>query len=214
MVRISKTSKLDGIQSWSLEAIATCPGSIADNGGLVDACKGCYATTGFYRMSAVKAPREFNREDWKRPEWVSEMVQALDNARFFRWFDSGDVYAIGLAEKILEVMKSTPWVKHWMPTRMYKFDKFKAILDQMNCLPNVSIRYSSDSVHGEFITGFHGSTIIPTVDHPIKGAHVCMAYENDGKCNGCRACWNRDIETIAYVAHGRKMAKVISIRPV
>ena len=78
MIRLSKTSKLDGIRSWSLEALDTCPGSI-ENGELVDACKGCYATTGNYRFSNVKAPRLENKEDWKRLEWVDDMVKALDS---------------------------------------------------------------------------------------------------------------------------------------
>jgi len=47
-IRISVTSKLDGIRSWSLQALETCPGSIESPGVLVDACKGCYATTGNY----------------------------------------------------------------------------------------------------------------------------------------------------------------------
>jgi hypothetical protein len=45
-MKISVTSKLDGVRSWSLEALDTCPGSIAAPGVLVDACAGCYATTG------------------------------------------------------------------------------------------------------------------------------------------------------------------------
>ena len=44
MLHMSKTSKLDNIRSWSLQALTTCPGSIAEDGGLVDPCKGCYAT--------------------------------------------------------------------------------------------------------------------------------------------------------------------------
>ena len=111
-IRISVTSKLDGIRSWSLQALETCPGSWASPGELVDACKGCYATTGNYRYPNVKAPRLENREDWQRLEWVDDMVKALDSDRYFRWFDSGDVYTLALAEKILEVMKRTPWVKH------------------------------------------------------------------------------------------------------
>ena len=76
-VKISITSKLDGIRSWSLQALDTCPGSIESPGVLVDACKGCYATTGNYRFPNVKAPREFNRIDWQRIDWADDMVQAL-----------------------------------------------------------------------------------------------------------------------------------------
>ena len=138
MIKLSVTSKLDGIRSWSLQALDTCPGSLAGPGDLVDACRGCYATTGNYRFKNVKAPREHNKIDWQRLDWADDMVQALQNDRFFRWFDSGDMYSLGLAEKMLDVMKRTPWVKHWLPTRMHKFPKFRLVLEQMQALPNVS----------------------------------------------------------------------------
>ena len=213
MLKISVTSKLDGIRSWSLQAIDTCPGSIAAPGELVDACKGCYATTGNYRFPNVKAPRLHNREDWQRLDWVDDMVAALDSDRYFRWFDSGDVYTLALAEKILEVMIRTPWCKHWLPTRMHKFPKFRMVLDQMRALENVSVRFSSDSVIGEYIDGLHGSVIGPDAAsfQARAGVSLCRAYEHNGTCSGCRACWDKSVDLIAYPAHGAKMAKVIRI---
>lgn len=210
-MKISVTSKLDGIRSWSLQALDTCPGSIAAPGELVDACKGCYATTGNYRFENVKAPRRHNKEDWARLEWVDDMVQELNKDRFFRWFDSGDMYALGLAEKMLEVMKRTPWVKHWLPTRMHKFPKFALVLREMAALPNVSVRFSSDSVTGEYTKKLHGSVIIPAPEDVKKGMKLCEAYLNDGKCKGCRACYDKKVKVIAYPAHGVSMHKVIRI---
>jgi len=213
MVKLSKTSKLDGILSWSLQALDTCPGSVKEliDGVkvLVDACKGCYATTGNYRFANVKKPREFNREDWKRDEWVSEMVRALDSSRYFRWFDSGDMYDIRLAEKILQVMALTPHCKHWLPTRMHKFAKFREVLASMQTLGNVVVRFSSDSVTGGLIDGLNTSTIFS--DTVPAGAFECKAYQHEGKCNGCRACYDKSVSVIAYKAHGVKMAKVIKI---
>jgi hypothetical protein len=211
MVKISVTSKLDGIKSWSLQALETCPASKNADGSLVDACKGCYATTGNYNYPNVKAPRAYNREDWQRLEWVDDMVQALQDSRYFRWFDSGDMYTIGLAEKILEVMQRTPWVKHWLPTRMHKFPKFRGVLTEMQALDNVMVRFSSDSVTGQFIDGLHGSVIVPTIDDVTPKMQACEAYQHGGKCNGCRACWDKSVPLIAYPAHGVKMAKVIKI---
>jgi hypothetical protein len=212
MIKLSKTSKLDGILSWSLQAIDTCPGSSDGNGGLVPACQGCYATTGNYRFANVKKPREFNREDWKRDSWVSDMVQALDSSRYFRWFDSGDMYDVNLAEKILMVMSQTKHVKHWLPTRMHKFPKFAHVIAKMQSLPNVVVRFSSDSVNGDIIPGQTTSTIFSDV--VPAGAVECQAYQHDGKCNGCRACYNKDVQVIAYKAHGIKMAKVIKIQSI
>jgi hypothetical protein len=55
MLKLSVTSKLDGIRSWSLQALETCPGSVNADGSLVPACSGCYATTGNYNFANVKA---------------------------------------------------------------------------------------------------------------------------------------------------------------
>jgi hypothetical protein len=212
--RISVTSKLDGIRSWSLQALTTCPGSVAAPGELVDACKGCYATTGNYNYPNVKAPRLHNQEDWQRLDWVDDMVSALQNDRFFRWLDSGDLYALGLAEKVLEVIKLTPWCNHWIPTRMHKFPKFRQVLQDMKDQPNASVRFSSDSISGGFIPGLHGSTITASADpeNIPAGVTVCEAYQREGKCSGCRACWDKSIAVIAYPAHGRKMQRVIMLQ--
>ena len=207
--KLSKTSKLDGILSWSLQALETCPGSRGADGALVPACSGCYATSGNYRFENVKAPRRFNRADWQSATWVDRMVAQLNGQSFFRWFDSGDCYSLALARKILQVMERTPTVRHWLPTRMAKFAKFRPVLAAMNALPNVSVRFSSDSVMGEF-SADHGSTILPDANVP-RGVTLCRAYEHGGKCSGCRQCWDKSIPVIGYPAHGVSMAKVIRI---
>jgi hypothetical protein len=211
MNKLSKTSKLDNILSWSLQALETCQGSIGDNGELVPACSGCYATTGTYNFPGTKAVRADNKAAWQDAGWVDTMVAALKKQSFFRWFDSGDMYSLSLAVKMYAVMAATPHVKHWLPTRMYKFPKFAAILAQMEALPNVMVRRSSDAVDGTFTAGVHGSTILPSADSVPAGVTLCRAYEHGGKCSGCRACYDKSVAVIGYPAHGRKMAKVIRI---
>ena len=210
MVRFSRVKKLDGVRSWSTPAGVTCPGSFNSDGSLVDPCKGCYAKGGNYRFPKVKQPREENHHDWKRPEWVADMVKQLDNDRYFRWFDSGDIYHPELARKILQVMELTnQWVKHWLPTRSHKMPKIRPILERMKELDNVSVRYSSDSIIGDY-ESHHGSTIIPTTETDDDNLTVCMAYANkDGVCDYCRKCWDKSIPVIAYVAHGRSMKALI-----
>lgn len=210
MVKLSKTSKL-GTKSWSLQALETCPGSKMTNGDLVAACSGCYATTGMYHFGAVKAVRADNKKDWQRDGWVADMIQALRKDSHFRWFDSGDMYSLELAEKMLAIMVATPNTKHWLPTRMYKFPKFAKVLAAMQALPNVMVRPSSDAVDGTYTAGVHGSTIIPAGAPVPAGVKVCKASEQDGKCLDCRECYSKDVPVIGYVAHGRKMAKVIRI---
>ena len=213
MVKLSKTSKL-GTKSWSLQAIETCPGSKGADGNLVPACSGCYATTGMYHFGPVKAVRADNKADWQRAGWTNDMIQALRKETHFRWFDSGDMYAIELAEKIYSIAKATPTTKHWIPTRMAKFPKFAAVLERLQALPNVMVRFSSDAVDGTFTPGTHGSTIVPSADQAPAGVQVCPAYSQGGKCLDCRACYDKSVAVIGYPAHGRKMAKVIRIQAV
>ena len=211
MINLSKTSKMP-CKSWSLPAITTCPGAHIKK-GLVKACQGCYATQGFYLMPGTKRVRDENREGWKDDNWVSDMVARIGSSKFFRWFDSGDVYHPRLAFKIQEVVTQTPETKHWMPTRSYKVKKIKVALDKMNKLcDNIVIRYSSDSVSGGYNKRLHGSTIIheDKLDTLNSNVHVCQAYLNNGKCGDCRACWDKTIPVIAYVAHTNKMEKVIN----
>ena len=207
-IRMSETSKL-GTLSWSLEAFETCPGARdLTSGDIAAACQGCYARGGNYRFANVKAPRAENKEDWKRGEWVAEMVVLLEGERHFRWFDSGDMYALGLAEKIFEVMEQTPETKHWLPTRMGKFAKFAEVIGRMRALPNVMVRFSSDSVTGEYDQR-HGSVIVADAKSVPAGVKLCRAYERGGKCGGCRACYDKRIAVIGYPGHGRAMAKVL-----
>lgn len=205
-VKMSNTDKMPGL-SWSTQAVDTCPGSRGNDGEFVDACKGCYARFGNYNRPNVKNVRLHNQADWKRKNWVSDMVKALEKETFFRWFDSGDAYSLGLALKILEVMIRTPRVKHWFPTRMHKFAKFESTLAMMMDLRNVVVRFSSDSITGEIIPGRNTSTI----NHPDRITdwdHVCRAYTRSGKCGDCRMCWDKNVPVITYPQHGAAMARL------
>lgn len=211
--KLSDTSKMPkGCKSWSLEAVKTCPGSRASNGELVEVCQGCYATTGHYHMPVVKRPRIHNREDWKREGWVGDMVKLLEKSELFRWFDSGDVYHPKLAEKILEVMRLTPHVKHWLPTRSYKIKSMRKTITAMKRLKNVSVRYSADKI-GVFNKRTHGSVVfdVRKTEQP-EGTVLCLAETRGNTCGDCRACWDKSIKTIAYPAFSKKMEKSIDRR--
>lgn len=212
-VKLSVTSKL-GVKSWSLQALETCPASRDDKGELVPACAGCYATSGTYHYSNVKKVRADNKEAWKMNTFVSDFVEALQNERYFRWFDSGDMYTLELAEKMYTIMLQTPWVNHWLPTRMKKFSKFADIISKMEALPNVKVRFSADSVDGTYTKGLHGSVIVPSADKADSNTFVCKAPENEGKCGTCRACYDKNVDLIGYIAHGVKMKKVIRLTKV
>lgn len=207
-VLLSKASKMPG-RSWSLQAGETCPGSInKDTKQIIEVCQDCYAKTGFYRMENVIRPREHNRKDWKRPDWADDMVQELDTERYFRWFDSGDVYSAALAQKIYEVIRRTPHCHHWLPSKSYTIPKIRYWLDRIKELPNASVRYSSPSTKGEY-TSEHGSVVVQEVTDTVQNGNLtvvkmCDAYTRGGKCGPCRACWDKSINLIVYPLHTPK----------
>jgi hypothetical protein len=84
----------------------------------------------------------------------------------------------------------------------------------MKNMENVSVRFSSDSVTGIYIKGRHGSVIIPNDATMDSNVSVCEAYKHEGKCSGCRNCWDKSIDTIAYPAHGKSMLKVIRLKSI
>lgn len=208
MIKLSAPGKMP-CKSWSLQAIDTCPGAKAPDGSLVPACRGCYATDGKYRIKNVRNVREHNRADWRRADWCDDMVSALESEPYFRWFDSGDMYHLGLATKIAEVISRTPWCQHWLPTRQHKFEKYKTVIAFMESMPNCVVRRSSDCIHGTILAGKTTSTIYDPESQPVpSGAIACEAYTRGGKCADCRACWDSDVPVIAYPQHGRKMRAV------
>jgi hypothetical protein len=158
-------------------------------------------------MDNVRLPREHNRKDWKRIDWADDMVTALSKEEYFRWFDSGDIYTAALAQKIYEVCRRTPHVKHWIPTKSYQIPKIRYWLDRIKSLPNVMVRFSSPSTHG-FAGPEHGSTVTQEVSDVLapeikdsRSTAFCEAYKNNGKCMDCRACWDKSLSLIIYPLH-------------
>ena len=212
MLKLSNAGKMP-CKSWSLEALDTCAGSMDQHGDLVPVCADCYAAKGMYRFPAVKALRVHNKQDWKRDEWVADMVTALQGQPYFRWFDSGDVYHIGLMRKIFQVVEDTPDTMHWLPTRMYKFKKFRTILLELAQYENVVVRWSIDSgymqlhqKHKPNMSVVIGKVASEYCDHvDSNDMTICRSSfkpkPEKGKCGDCRACWNRDVKVIAYVHH-------------
>ena len=204
MIKLSQTSKMP-CKSWSLPALTTCPGRRNSDGTKVEVCQGCYATTGFYKMGAAMALRQENRYDWHRINWVSDMVELIKDDKYFRWFDSGDVFSEKLAEKIYLVSKATKNTKHWLPTRSHKVPKIKDWLNYTKRLSNMSIRYSADRIN-KFNKRLHGSVV--TNGDKLPGVFECQAYTRGGQCGDCRACWDKTIKVIGYPAHGYGMKRI------
>lgn len=164
-------------------------------------CSKCYACKGRYMMFPKIREAQYRRLDAFKADpkaWVENMVKALDNERWFRWFDSGDLYSTLMLSKIVEVCERTPWCNHWLATRERGF--VRTFLKKGSFPPNLTVRVSAtypdvpaQPVDGCLIGNVHKA--LPPV------GHACPAPQQGGQCGDCRACWSRDVPAVSYKEH-------------
>ena len=185
----TKTSKMPGL-SYSLPAWACQTGSKLR---LVPTspCFGCYALKGNYtRYPAIKAAQYRRLDAIKNPLWVEAMVTQIKRQKFFRWHDAGDIQSMDHLNKIFEVCRLSPSVKHWMPTKEawvkpYLKDKPK----------NLVVRLSSSMINQGRVKSWPNTSTVVT-----KKAS-CPAPKQGGQCLDCRKCWDPKIKNISYGKH-------------
>lgn len=193
---LTKTTKLP-CYSYSLPANECITGSKLRN--IKDStCSKCYAMKGFFQFPKVKAVHYKRLEAINNTSWVQDMITILlkkEKSGFFRWHTSGDLQSLQHLEKIIEICKGTPNIRHWLPTRERKIiDSYTGIIPE-----NLTIRLSST-----MLDVIQDSNKFPTSTvHKIKMAIgvSCKASDQQGKCLDCRACWNKDIKNISYLQH-------------
>ena len=197
--KLSKASKMN-CKSFSLPVnLEVCKGMIDATGKVKPVCQSCYAKKGFYHMPVVKAVRENNLIASKKIDFAKHMIKLLEKQKYFRWFDSGDVYSNDFLRTIEEICYNTPHVKHWIPTKSRELFN-QPTWDRLESLPNVTVRYSSPSIIGTYEEK-HGSTVSSVIKKSTKELFYCPASNQKGKCNDCRACWNKNLKVVSYLKH-------------
>jgi len=121
------------------------------------------------------------------------MVTQIKNQRWFRWHDAGDIQSMDHLQKIFEVCKQTPSVKHWMPTREAQFLKD---LEPGTVPKNLIIRMSSHMVDQGPVKFWPWTSTVTST-----GGASCPAPKQGGKCGDCRQCWDRSTANISYGKH-------------
>ena len=155
-------------------------------------CYGCYALKGCYVFPDVQAAQYKRLKAIKKKKWIDAMAHQINSkkVKYFRWHDSGDVQNLEHLNKIYEVCKLSPTVKHWMPTReAWTRDHVSRAPD------NLIIRFSMPMVNQAPAGSWPNTSTVVT-----SGA-TCPAPNQGGKCRTCRACWNHNIKNVAYGKH-------------
>lgn len=179
-------------------------------------CHDCYALKANYFYPSVEQAHETRMAGLSNPLWVDAMVRMLVHVHevtgrgrngpikrgWHRWHDSGDLQSVNHLEKICEVARRTPKIKHWLPTR--ELATVKAFVKSGGIVPgNLVIRVSATMVDGDPTQAW--PTTSGVYDKSPAVGHDCPANrrkgEMKGKCGPCRACWNPEVKRVDYPLH-------------
>jgi hypothetical protein len=129
----------------------------------------------------------------------------MEDSGYIRWHDSGDVQDVEHLDRIVNIAKWLPNIKFWLPTREYKI-----VDDYSKSVPsNLAIRFSAHMIDSiKEVSNKELNSITVKDESTFKNmnltkASICHATKKDSthKCESCRACWDTNIKTVAYLLH-------------
>ena len=187
---LSKPSKMPG---WSIGI----PAKECKTGSKLRKVKGstcydCYALKGCYVFKVVQDAQYKRLEAIKSPLWVAAMTILINSkkSKWFRWHDSGDVQDLNHLNKIFDICRLTPGIKHWMPTRE------AWVKNHVQRAPaNLIIRFSMPMIDQPAAGGWDNTSTV------VTAGRTCPAPEQNNECKSCRQCWDKSVKNIAYGKH-------------
>ncbi len=186
-------------------------------------CSICYTLSKYYETKyEVKTAHERRWANLGNPDWVRAMTILIGyftkpDIPFFRWFDSGDIQDTGMLDRIVQVCRNTPAVRHWLPT--HEFFIVQEYLASGERFPdNLLVRLSADWIGKppEHVPGLENLTTSTVhIGHgtgreiivPGKKTFECPSWRtaarhgDAGRCGSCRACWKPAFANVSYPAH-------------
>lgn len=170
-------------------ALRKVPGSV---------CSGCYAMKGRYVFGRVKGAYAARLAAVSHPQWAEAMVTLIwaSSCSYFRWHDSGDIQSAEHLEAICHVATRLPAVKFWLPTQEYAL--VAGYLRVHSQFPsNLAVRLSSPMVDKPPPDSF-SSYLTSGV---VTSGETCPSNTTRGKCDTCRACWDKSVKHVTYRKH-------------
>ena len=161
-------------------------------------CSDCYALKGNYIRYAKNIEKAQNKrlKAIFSKDWTNAMIYIMKHQKdvirtgLFRWHDSGDIQSLEHLQKIIDIAKATPNIKHWLPTKESNFiQNYKG-----NIPKNLIIRLSGSFIDGKAPKYTNTSTVVSD-----KKNATCKAI--NGKCLTCSDCWNSSIKNVSYLNH-------------
>ncbi len=179
-------------------------------------CANGYCHTGHYGMPTTQGAMDRRFQLWEQrviAKWIADFVIGLGKVsrgplptdEYFRWFDNGDIYNLEMLADILCIASICPLTRFWLPTKEYSL--ISRNIDYIEGFDNVTVRVSLPMIN-QTTKESHLKRYRRTSEVFTEGAtptgFICPAYKvKPAKCGTCRACWNKDLETVAYPYHGK-----------
>jgi hypothetical protein len=201
---LGSPSKMPGF-AWGISAKLCSVGSrLRPISGTV--CHKCYALKGNYLYdSVVKSHANrlaaYNADPIK---WRSAMVELIrkripesadEDNKYFRIFDSGDLQSEAMLRDWIWIAEQLPDIQFWLPTKEYAL-----IVGFKEATPdNLVVRVSSPKIDQKPMRAYEFTSTVHDKSEPH--GFVCRAYEREGKCGDCRACWSRHVSNVSYPKH-------------
>jgi hypothetical protein len=170
--------------------------------------EGCYAGKGCQQMANVQGAYYRNlRLYHDDPDNFFEQIYCkikFSGLPKVRWFDSGDLADAEFFERMVELCKRTPQVKHMMFTKKYEIvneyiDKHGNLPDNLNVLFSAWHKmWSVPNPHGLGIAyvDFNDKSLNP--EFP-DNAFVCPGREST--CSACGACFSKKLKAVVFKQH-------------
>ena len=164
-------------------------------------CNNCYAGKGRAAFKNVFNARAARLRALQNPQWTDAMIELIRHysSDYFRWFDAGDIQSEQMLHNIVTIATKLSTTKFWLPTqerRLVRQYQSKYIVPN-----NLLIRVSAPMINVPLASKqYPHVSMVAEKPNPFLG-YICPATTIRNTCDDCRACWDRDIDSIIYKAH-------------
>jgi len=131
----------EGIHSWSLPAVETCPGR-------TQLCEiVCYARTGWFATRLVQERLQNNLDASLQDEFEQRIVREIHKrgVHTIRIHVSGDFYSVEYATKWRNIARQCKQTRFYCYTRSWRISEFTPIMQELATLKNFRLWWSVDA---------------------------------------------------------------------
>lgn len=161
--------KRDGIYSFSLPAYRSASGKLVCIGAK-NCIKGCYARTGFFRMSSVQKSYEKNLFLSEHKDFTPLMIREclVKKPKFVRIHASGDFYSLTYLKKWVTIAQNCP------ETQFYAYTKAIPLFKKVSLPANFTVIFSEGGKYDSQIErqSDRHARVFPSLDSLKKSGYA------------------------------------------